>query len=46
MPLKRTRNHKVKTSVFLIVLDKKGSKIYESFSFDNPCDEIKLVPVL
>ena len=43
-PEKDRKNDKVKTSVLLTSLGKKA-KIYETFNFDNPVDEIKLASV-
>ena len=36
------KNNKVKTSVLLTCIGQKGRKIYETFNFDNPCDEMRL----
>ena len=40
------KNEKVKTSVLLTCWGQEGRDIYENFSFDNPVDEMKFVPVL
>ena len=40
------KNDKIKTSVLLTCLGQEGRDIYETFSFDNPVVEMKLVPVL
>ena len=40
------KNDKVKTSVLLTCIGQKGRKIYETFNFDNPDDEMRLASVL
>ena len=43
---KEAKYEKVKTSVLLTCLGQKGREIYETFNFDNPGDEMRLVSVL
>ena len=43
---KEAKYEKVKTSVLLTCIGQKGREIYETFNFDNPGHEIKLVSVL
>ena len=43
---KEGKKGKVTTSVLLTCIGEKGREIYETFSFNNPGDEMKLVPEL